>query len=228
MCWNMEVSIGFGIIHLITFIIVLNKRPYHYLKFLIFLGFYLIMEWFQALQWYLNVDNQNNKICNLSNTYLTIFSYILIWLQPIMFSSFANQNKFSLCYAIMTFIVCLINLFLGFKYPASELDYLTFIGSTNYGNQTCTYKGIHGHLLWKFKINTITYQPTHYVYYSIIILIIIFQYDNILKSTLGLGWILSLILAIFIRGLNNELPAFWCLLSVFADIPILIYTFIEY
>lgn len=185
------------------------------------------MEWFQALQWYLTVDYQNNKICSLSNICLTTFAYILIWIQPIMFSSF-TKNKFSSYYAILTFIICLINLLLGFKYPFSELDHLTYNNSVNYGNQTCTYKGIHGHLLWKFAINTISYQPTHYVYYSTILLIIIVNYDYILKLTLGLGWIVSLLLSIYIHGINNELPSFWCLLSVSADIPILIYTLLGY
>jgi uncharacterized membrane protein len=228
MCWNISVSVSFGLIHLITMMIVIIIKPYHYRKFITFLLFYLIMEWFQALQWYLGVKTINNDICPPINTYLTIFAYILIWIQPIMFASFTNNKRFVRYYAMLTFIICMINLFLGFKYPAQELDSITFDGSANYGNQTCTYLGKYGHLLWKFKINTLAYQPTHYVYYSLILLTFILYYDRILKYTLGLGWIISLILTIFIHGVNNELPSFWCLLSICADIPIILYSILSW
>ena len=224
MCWNGSVSLKFGLVHLMTLLLVYLVKPRHWKKFSTFLSFYILMEWFQAFQWYMGVGLiHESDLCTSINTYSTIFAYILIWLQPIMYCNFAKRNKFVKKYAIFTFVVAMINLFLGFWWPASEMQHLTTVGQTNYGNITCTYKGEFGHLLWKFQINTISYQPTHFVYYSIILLTIFMYYDNVLKWTIGLGWISSFLLTVLIHGINNELPSFWCLLSVVADIPIAFY-----
>jgi hypothetical protein len=228
MCWNFEVSIGFGLIHLVTLLIVWKCKPEYYRQLMIFLSFYIIMEWFQAGQWHLGLYHPNYSYgCTRYNTYMTIFAYILIWIQPIMYSSFTSE-KFPLYYSWMTFIIAMINLILGMNYPADEMIYLTWKGQTNYGYRTCSYKGTYGHILWKFSVNTISYQPTHYVYYSIILLTILFYYNRILQLTIGIGWLGSLIATIIIHGVNNELPAFWCLMSCLADIPIVVYCLKSY
>lgn len=230
MCWNIEVSIFFGLCHLFTLMIVYYIKPIYYKQFITFLLFYTIMELFQAIQWYIGVGNMNdiNK-CSSVNSYLTIFAYILIWLQPVMYSSLVNNNnRFAYYYSIFTFINAMINIIIGYSHPALEMDSLRYIGSTNYSNETCTYRGLTGHLLWKFSVNTISYQPTHYVYYSLIILTFIMYYNKTLLYTIGMGWSLSLILTMIINGVNNETPSFWCLLSVCADIPIFIYTIYYY
>ena len=222
MCWNTSVSLFFASIHLTSYFIVAKYRPRYHRQIKHFLLFYTLMELLQALQWTIGVANINSPLCPLLNQCLTIVAYILVWYQPIMFASFI-PNKFPQYYAKLTFIVCLLNLGLGFIFPASEMSYLNLVGQTNYGQPTCTYMGSHGHLLWKFQINTLSYQPTHYVYYSFITLLFLYYYNNTLKYTIGLGWIMSFIMAAAINGINNELPSFWCLLSVFADLPIIIY-----
>ena len=225
MCWNMSVSLIFALIHLSLYVVVDRYKPKYYQQFKHFLLFYTLMELLQSLQWYIGVGDINSNICPWLNTVLTVIAYILIWYQPIMFASFiSNKTTFVMYYTIITFIVAMINLGLGFIYPATEMMYLKMNGQTNYGFPTCTYMGDHGHLLWKFQINTISYQPTHYIYYSIIILIFFYYYTNELKYTIGFGWILSFIMAALINGINSELPSFWCLLSVCSDVPILIYT----
>lgn len=223
MCWNSEVSLLFAGMHGVTYLVVNKYRTKYHVFFKRFLLFYMIMELLQSIQWYIGVADINTNFCTKLNTLFTTIAYTLIWLQPVLFASF-TRKKFINYYCLMTFFIAMINLNIGFFSPATEMSFLKNNGQTNYGFPTCTYRGSYGHLLWKFQINTLSYQPTHYIYYSIILLMILIEYKKGLKYTIGFGWIFSLITSIMINGVNNELPSFWCLLSVFADIPILIYT----
>ncbi|CAF0732298.1 unnamed protein product [Didymodactylos carnosus] len=185
------------------------------------------METLQAIEWAVGVEAKlNSATCSKTNTLLTIFAYILIWLQPVMFTTFSvkGDKRFPLYYTIYTLIVAMINLFVGFVNPAGGLDTMTLTEKNNYGQYTCTYMGEYGHLVWKFAISTFVYQPTHFVYHSVILMIFMFNYDFILKTTIALGWTLTFFVSLYSVGNGAELTSYWCLLSVFADIPILIYT----
>jgi hypothetical protein len=144
-----------------------------------------------------------------------------------MFASFSTKrdSRFVWYYSLYTLASALINLALGFCEKAAGLKLMSRSEKTNYGQQTCTYQGEYSHLVWKFSVPSFNYQPTHYVYFSIILLTFLLHYDRILQLTIGLGWMTTFFVSLWATGgVNAELTSYWCLLSVFADIPILIYT----
>ncbi|CAF1648713.1 unnamed protein product, partial [Didymodactylos carnosus] len=144
MCWNFEVSLSFAIVHLLSSIYVGWKKPRYYRKFIIFMMCYSCIELLEALQWYVGVEqNLNSSTCKLSNTLLTVVAYILIWIQPIMFSLFSVKGdfRFPLYYSIYAFILALLTLTLGFIHPSVGLQSMGLTEKNNYGRYTCTYMG---------------------------------------------------------------------------------------
>ena len=227
MCWSLEVSLAFAGAHLLSAVYVAWHRPPHARCFLYFISFYLAMELLQALEWFVGVGSHLDRSCSKANTFLTVIAYMLIWLQPVMFASFSTKrdNRFVWYYSLCTLVFAMLNLFLGFGEKAGGLKLMSQSEKTNYGQQTCTYKGEQHHLVWKFAVASFNDQPTHYVYVSIIVLTFLLHYDRILQLTIGLGWTITFFVSVWaIGGVNAELTSYWCLLSVFADIPILIYT----
>ncbi|CAF3274608.1 unnamed protein product [Rotaria sp. Silwood2] len=230
MCWNLEVSLGFAGIHLLAAIYVAWHRPPYSQCFLLFILFYFFMELLQALQWFIGVESYLNQSCSKTNTFLTIIAYIFIWLQPIMFVSFANKNnnRFAWYYSLHTLMIAMINLIVGFYEKATGLEMMKRNEKTNYGIYTCTYQGKDNHLVWKFAVSSFNYQPTHYDYFSIILLTFILHYNRTLQSTIAAGWMITYFVSLWnIGDVNAELTSYWCLISVFADIPIIIYTMIH-
>jgi hypothetical protein len=230
MCWSLEVSLAFASAHFLSAVYVAWHQPPNSRYFLYFISFYLVMELLQALEWFIGVDSHLNRSCSNTNTFLTIIAYILIWLQPILFASFANKhdNRFVWYFSVYTLVIALINLILGFHRKAIGLELMSTNEKTNYGEYTCTYRGEDNHLVWKFAVPSFNYQPTHYVYFSIILLTFILHYDRTLQLTIGIGWMTTFFVSLWSTGdVNAELTSYWCLLSIFADIPILIYTTIH-
>jgi hypothetical protein len=227
MCWSLEVSLAFAGAHLLSAAYVAWHRPPHSRHFLCFILFYFGMETLQALEWLNGVEPHLNQSCSKTNTFLTFIAYLLIWLQPVMFASFATKHdsRFVWYFSLYTLVVAVGNLILGFCDKAVGLELMSRNEKTNYGEHTCTYRGEYDHLVWKFSVVSFNYQPTHYVYFTIILLTFIIHYDRILQSTIALGWMTTFFVTLWRIGtVNAELTSYWCLLSIFADIPILIYT----
>lgn len=222
MCWNPIVSFAFGYIHLLTHYLVEESSLEENEKqsYLRFLRFYLLMEIFQSLQWvagevYPISSEFGLSTCSSINTLFTIIAYGLIWWQPVLFAYLGNST-YCRRFAILTFIVAMVTLIAGLKQiPSYRLP------NSNYGLTTCTETGIYGHLAWKFSPVSVIMYPNFYSYITSILLSI-FEMEVPLRWTIGMGWIITLIVSLSYVGTSVDLPAFWCLLSVFVDIPIII------
>lgn len=227
MCWSAPVSLAFGLVHCLVGFYVQKRQGPYYREFSIFVGFYALMEFLQMFQWLIGTHQ------NLINTTLTVVAYLLIWLQPIMFSligvlqTFKNQSNgyyhgyyiFALQLSCLILLVALGNL--GFGLISGRGIH---IPNTNFENITCTTIGKYGHLDWKFGVYSIDFQPTH-IMYLLLIMLSVLSYPKGLKCTLGLGWLATFIVSLFLVAGSSEFPAYWCLLSLFADIPIVIYEY---
>jgi len=193
------------------------------------------MEFFQALQWTFGELLPSSKFgylkCPEINQAFTIIAYALIWIQPVLFGVIGmmhrrylhgkhNNRLISLSASIVlqSFVVCLwamLSLIVGlFQTPSYSIP------DSNYGLSTCSEIGSYGHIGWRFAPATIKYQPTEFVYVGLI-LSSIATYTREYKLSLGLGWILTMIWAILTVGFGVDLPAYWCLLSIFVD-PLII------
>lgn len=224
MCWNIGVSLAATAVHAVSFIIVANKKVPEYRSYLLFTGFFMIMEVFQALQWWIG-EVGVGIVCTERNRLMTMIAYLLIWLQPLLFVKIGERSQlhavqvrlqFARRLAILTAWYAMTNLFLGLLVRPKHL-----LPGSSFGSETCTTVGPHGHLAWSFAPLTITYGPTHFVYVASILTTISF-YPRPLFTTIGIGWIGTLLISICLVGIGIELPAFWCLLSVFVDVPIIV------
>lgn len=218
MCSNILISLLAGSSHVITAYVAHKFRPPEYRAYLLFTNFYFIMEVFQASQWFgLNFDTTT---CSDFNKWSTVVAYFLIWWQPYLFVQMGREVGINLKYArnlsIFTLIYAMTLLWAGLEVvPTYELP------QSNFANLTHTEVGPYGHLAWYFSPLSIVYGPTFFVYFALIGNIIWF-YPRILQATVGMGWLSTLVMAYALVGTGPDLPAFWCLLSVFADLPIIL------
>lgn len=241
MCWSAPVSLFFGLLHtLLAYRIFKRQKQLKYgPEFLMFTSFYAIMEYLQFLQWMVGVVDIYGPIkpCSPTNVFLTCCAYLLIWTQPLLFSLIGRSSiyaglrtydarsfrhgiySFSMSASWFVLFAAIINLIAGFY----TSDMIYFVRSpSNFGYQTCTYLGEYGHLDWQFRVRWLDFQPTYLIYLTIIITAI-WHFDPELKWILGLGWGGTFLLSYWLVGGSSEFPAYWCWLSVLADLPIFIY-----
>lgn len=228
MCSTPAITLFFVICDIVSGYYVYIKKTKYRNIFLVFIGFYGIMELLQFIQWIYGDIN----ICTYRNKFFTkpplglepIIAFILIWLQPLLFSwiglvsTYNSYYKFGFNLSLLALIFGIFNMQLSY-YTNKSIIY----ENTNFGETTCTIIGKYGHLLWKFSVLSLNYHPSYFVYLGIILLCI-FKYPNVLKFTIGLGWFYTLLISLYLVNNSPELPSFWCLLSIFANIPIILYT----
>jgi hypothetical protein len=229
MCWNYQVSLIFSGLFLAINSYYWYARPSYWKEYLMFGMFYFVMEAFQTVQW-LYGDVRENTLqgvnqCSIINRHFTIFSHILIWLQPLLFSYIgyrtAANKKFFLYmifinYAVL--IISLVNLHGGFYRD----DYYQ-IDNSIFGLTTCTNVGDTGHLVWRFKPKSIDYFP-NYLMYLVMCLLSFIMYDRSETLIIFYGWSISLIITkLVLQPVLLELASSWCLLSIIANIMIFIY-----
>lgn len=222
MCWTGPISILFTCIHLITCIIIYKLNPSHKRYYILFCLFYSCMELLQATQWLVGTSS-DDAICSLPNRILTYGAYILIWLQPVLFSYISlgisthitDVQHHIYRYSILTLIVSIWNIMATYE---SKYD----IYRSNYGYNTCTYKGEYGHLLWKFNVRNIDLQPTYYVYLSLCFLSFFHMKRSSIKYILFFSWMITFLIAGYQVRYGPELPSFWCYLTILCDIPIIL------
>jgi len=216
MCSSVGISLLAACSHAATWSFVKFYRPPNDKSYLLFCQFYFVMEVFQAVQWTWGDVNT----CNFTNQSMTFIAYILIWWQPYLFVQMGRVTGLRLTYArnFSLFVFAFALALLGYgmmEIPTYNLP------TSNFANITCTKVGAHGHLGWEFSPKSVVYGPTFFVYFATIINTIYF-YPRHLQMTIGMGWGLTLFMSMALVGTSVDLPAFWCLLSVFVDLPILI------
>ncbi len=208
MCWNANVSIFFGFIHLLACILTVRK------SFKLFTIFYAVMEFYQAFQWKWG----DIGLCTQWNTAVTLIAYSLIWFQPLLYIFIGEAEGLTLTYgkitAIITYYWSMFSLIMGINHIPTY-----YLPKSNFGYPTCTSIGPHEHLSWVFSPITIMYQPTHYVYILLIVTTMMF-YPKQLRLIV-LGWLVTLIFSLFYIGTGSELPAVWCWSSVVVSVPLI-------
>jgi len=120
--------------------------------------------------------------------------------------------------SITALAVAIINSFLSW-YMSSAVT--VFGTPSNFGSEMCTTVGRYGHLSWSFPIYHLDTQPSFFLYLAVIAMCIV-QFPRGMKYTMGLGWFTMLLVSMYMVRGSEEIPSFWCLLSVFADVPILV------
>ena len=194
------------------------------------------MEGLQLTQWLVGPSSSSLRSeCSIPNKLLTLIAYLLIWLQPLLFSLMGAEQRlsdtwvrgdyflFSTRVSLVALGAAMLNTFLSWLANTA----VTVSGTpSNFGQEMCTTVGRYGHLSWSFPIYHLDTQPSYFVYLALIAMCIV-QYPKAMKYTMGLGWFAMLLVATFMVRGSEEIPAFWCLLSVFAGVPILIYVLTE-
>lgn len=227
MCWNLQVSLTFALLYFLTIILYIVKRPKYWRGYSLFSGFYLVMELFQAAQWlYGDVETTYSeygpKSCSLINKNFTYVAYVLIWLQPFLYSIIGlielkkKVFKKLMLFNLIIFLYGIIDLIILRK--IYNIKYM--IKDSNFGPDTCTDVGPTHHLTWRFSPSNIDLQLNNLTYLILCGVNFLF-YKNELKNIRN-GWLFALILTkIILFPTNAEMPSSWCLMSVFANLLIL-------
>lgn len=231
MCWSIEFTTLFIFIYVISIIILFMTKPKKYVCFILFALFYTVMEIFQLLQWlYGDVLHtvQESTQCSLLNRYFTYFAFVLIWLQPLLFSFIgyiAYRSKEFKKLSIITSCLFLF-VFLTLVYTTEHnINNGYPLVDSNIGNSTCTFVGQNNHLQWMFKGFFIDYQANNLMYFVLCIIAMSFYNWDLFGVTLS--WFLTLVITLsFFNVSKSEIPSFWCFLSVFSNVVNLIYALI--
>lgn len=236
MCWNYEVSLGFSLVYLVINLYYLLRRPPYWFEYFMFGMFYFIMEAYQTLQWLygeveLHVSQFGSSSCTPTNTNFTLVAHILIWLQPILFAyigyrtTTSANKKFATNLLLVSWIVLFYSLVLlqGEDYTGIFDPQYYQISDSIFGRSTCTSKGATGHLVWRYKPTTIDYFP-NYLMYLIMCVLAFSTYDRSETRIIAAGWVASLIITkIYLAPTILEVASSWCLLSVVANVMIVMY-----
>lgn len=205
MCYNQSSTACFSILYAISMFIYYKYKFKHYKLLILFNGFFMVMEMYQFIMWTYGDLTVDHGTCN--NEFLTYGAYILIWLQPLLFSyigsvafpmniTFKELNKIF----IIIFIISLITIYYGTE------------------GITCSHIGPNGYLEWSFKSRLRELQPNYLLYFMMCI--ISFSFYEFSLYNIPISWMISFLVTVSFSTVNiGELPSRWCYLSVIS-IPI--------
>lgn len=227
MCWNLSISLSFSVLYFTCILFYYFKKPRYWNIYILFCSFYLIMELFQSSQWLFGDVVTNYEIygpsnCSLTNKSFTYVAYILIWLQPLLFSIIGYlQNREKIFKKIIIFyalIFCysLVSIFVRSYYTQKYI-----IENSNFASSTCTEVGPTDHLSWRFSVENIDLALNNMTYLILCIFPFLF-YKEELKN-IWKGWVATLLLTkIILNPYDTEVPSTWCLISIFGNIIVML------
>jgi len=203
--WSLNLSI-FGI--LLTSYRIFNKYS---IVSLVPTVLYTIMEITQYLQ-YKVINQCDNKI----NQNLTKFTWILQWIQPLMWNTIylyvtkSNKGVFKFC-MVLSFIVFITGLLRVFNYSKKK----SITHELQVKGRNCTLKG-DKHLMWNNNAQTFYgLEPNWFVYLLLWFVPILWVTPFKLGLELFLAQLSLFILTLLIIGkVDDQVASTWCLLAI--------------
>lgn len=228
MCWSILASSVFAFLYLVAIVIFYIEKSKFYKCYVTFSIFYMIMEIFQTLQWFLgDVSPTEINQCSFTNRFFTYVAYILIWSQPLLYSyiGYLSNQNISI-FKKLNYLNVLV-LFFAVTLLFQNNDNLILVShDSNLSNVTCTSIGETDHLVWRFKMSNVDMQPNNFTY--LILCIFSFLLYERELSYIGYGWTLSFIFTtLALKPTNLEIPSTWCLMSVIANPLLLAVTLLQ-
>jgi len=205
-------------------------RPQYWRHYCLLMFIFSIMEFEQAAQWFWgDVLPLENFIpvptsCTKRNALLSFVGWLFLYLQPLAVSAGAymsldERRK----YFVFPILYMTFSILMGIKhYDFDPTDAPTGVDvpNTNYGKYSCTYIGPKGHLLWKWAFNNLEHAPNFNSYaMTVIISVFLMPMFSTIQVITAMGYALTYTVGWIYMGWSEELPAFWCYVSVVAAIP---------
>tara|TARA_Y100000768_G_scaffold178510_1_gene133676 strand:+ start:2145 stop:2810 length:666 start_codon:yes stop_codon:yes gene_type:complete len=209
MCFSENISLGLSILGLS----LLSYRIYNGYKWtsICLILFYTIMEITQYLQ-YKVINKCNNKI----NIWLTKFSWILLWIQPLMWNiiylhyTTSNQTvfKFTSILSALVFFVALLRIFNNSNKKSNTHELMI-------NGITCALKG-KKHIKWNYNAQTFYgFEPNYFIWFALYFIPIFWLTPQNNAYFSFISQVLIVLLSIYaVGGLNDEWASTWCLMSV--------------
>lgn len=209
MCFSQQWSLNLSILGIVI-------STYRYLNnystiALVPTVFYTIMEITQYLQ-YSVIDQCDNKF----NQYLTMFTWILEWIQPLMWNvlyfyiTTSNKEVFKFCIvlSIIAFIASILRVF-NFSDKKSITHELQVKG------RNCAISG-NTHMAWNNNAQTFYgMEPNWFVYLMLYFIPILWVTPYKLGFNMFIAQLSLFLLTFLIIGtVDDQLPSTWCLLSI--------------
>ncbi|QIN54569.1 putative transmembrane protein [Cedratvirus kamchatka] len=220
MCFSFPVSLTLGFLGIcLAKYSSLNKR-YGYRDIALFYSFmellqavqYLLVEPYDSVQPY----DSDKRACSLPNYFSTLVAHVLVVVQPAMWNLFRyrsqRENKdifyfaflMSLIWAVF-FSLRLFYLPLGPVVPfLQEKDILT-------GSEICSWLG-PTHVYWTLPYYSYSgLEANLFTYLLLWFFPTVYEKQGIFKLSL---WLVQIAIILSVVSLVDELPTFWCALSV--------------
>jgi hypothetical protein len=228
MCWSAQVSGIFAAVYFVFIMINTYRKPLNFIYYNMFMGFYFIMEVFQCLQWLYGdviASVTTNNTCSGRNLGFTYVAFLLIWLQPILFSVIGHLNyKTRTFRKLRNITIFVLLLKLGIQIYTN-----VYVTSVIGPIITCTFIGENGHLAWLFNAiyvggSYMSLRGTEYLLYFFLCFIPFALYRQDLWA-LPLSWLGTLLITVvFFKVSVYEIASYWCFLSVFSTVIIFLYS----
>ncbi len=211
MCFNKETSLFFAIMSTMVVIYKLcTSRLDDVLLIPTFL--YTVMEITQYYQ-YKVIDQCSNK----QNVYLTYFTWILEWIQPLMWNfvwyKTTTKNKeifkFTILYSLIIFVLGIVRLFYSFNPQFKKRPELQS------SNRTCTTSG-NVHLKWENRTGHFKgLEPNWFAYMIMWFLPLIWLRPVNKAIQSALLFLIGIGASMMVTGFRwtDETPSIWCFLT---------------
>jgi len=189
-----------------------------------------IMELEQALQWFwgdvLPVENFLNgpTSCTKNNAFMSFIGWLFLFFQPlaVALGAYLSLDGQRRTYFVFPIVFLCFSIIMGIKnYDFDPTDTPTGIDvpHTNFGKYSCTYVGPNGHLLWKWAFFDLEHIPNFNVYAgTVLISVALMPTFSFIQVMTLVGYALTYSIGWFYMGWVEELPSFWCYVSVVASI----------
>jgi len=225
------VSVVFGFVHAFFAVVFYGLRARHWPLWTMLMGVFAIMEWEQAAQWYwgdvLPLENffPVPTSCTKRNAAMSFVGWLFLFFQPLVvalgaYLSFDEKRR---TYFVFPTLYMIFSILMGIKnYDFDPTDTPTGIDipGTNFGRYSCTYIGPNGHLLWKWAFFDLEHIPNFNDYAAtVLVSIALYPLMSFAQIMIFFGFSLTYFVGWFYMGWVEELPSFWCYVSVVAALP---------
>lgn len=213
MCFSFPVSLTLGFLGIcLAKYSSLNKR-YGYRDIALF---YAFMELLQAVQYLLAEPHDSKQACSLPTYFSTLVAHVLVVVQPAMWNLFRyrsqEENKDVFYFAFLLSVVWAVFYTLRLFYlPFGPIIPRLYPGDILTGTQVCSWIG-PTHVYWTLPYYSYAgLEPNFFTYLLLWFFPTVYEKQGILKLIL---WLVQIVIIASVVTLVDELPTFWCALSV--------------
>jgi len=209
------------------------KKRQHWQHWSLLMFIFSIMEFEQAVQWFWgDVEPLEHFLaaggptsCTKRNAVMSFVGWLFLFFQPLAVAggawlSLKEPRRSLFVFPCLFMIFSILMGIRNYDFDPTDTPTGVDVPRTNWGKYSCTYVGPRGHLLWKWAFFELEHVPNFSAYAAIVVISIgLMPRGSWLQIITFCGYALTYSVGWYWMGWVEELPAFWCYVSVVAAIP---------